>query len=240
MSAAPKLSLGTPADSFQRVYVWELPVRVTHWVTFLSIVVLAATGFYIGHPFISVSGLARDHFVMGTMRVIHLYAAIVFTLSVFVRVYWMFAGNRYSRWSELIPGTRERLQSAWETIRFYGFVHRDPASYLGHSGLAGATYAVIFLIYFMMIVTGLALYNVYAPVDSPFQLFRFLIPIFGGLQIVRLVHHIGMWLLLIFMVHHVYSVTLFSLTQRNGIVDSIFAGYKRIRPAAVSEWDGDV
>jgi Ni/Fe-hydrogenase 1 B-type cytochrome subunit len=61
------------------MYVWELPVRVTHWLIVVSIAVLAVTGYYIGDPFIAVSGPARDHFVMGTMRVIHLYAAIVFT-----------------------------------------------------------------------------------------------------------------------------------------------------------------
>ena len=56
----------------ERVYVWELPVRLTHWVIFFSILILSATGYYIGHPFISVPGPAKDHFVMGTVRVIHL------------------------------------------------------------------------------------------------------------------------------------------------------------------------
>jgi len=223
----------------ERIYVWELPVRATHWLIVLSIAVLAVTGFYIGDPFIAVNGPARNHFVMGTMRVIHLYAAIVFTLAVFVRVYWMFAGNRYARWSELVPVSRRRLRSTWQAMRFYGFVRRDPAAYPGHSGLAGAAYAMVFLIYFTMIGTGLALYTVYAPVGSPFQLFGFLIPIFGGLQIARLVHHIGMWLLLIFMIHHVYSAILFSLTERSGMIDSIFSGYKRINPEAISAEDRD-
>ena len=67
---------------------------------FLFDPVLSATGFYIGHPFIAVSGPARDHFVMGTMRVIHLYTAIVFSLAVLFRIYWMFVGNRYARWDQ--------------------------------------------------------------------------------------------------------------------------------------------
>ena len=226
MSALPRLVPEPPGAGL--MYVWELPVRVTHWLIVLSIAVLAVTGFYIGDPFISVSGPARDHFVMGTMRVIHLYAAIVFTLSVLVRVYWMFAGNYYARWHEFIPVTRRRLNSTWQAMRFYGFVRRDPAPYPGHSGLAALAYAAIYLICFVMIATGLALYTVYAPADSVFQWFRFLIPIFGGLQTIRLIHHIGMWLLLIFMIHHVYSAILFSFTERSGIIDSMFSGYKRI------------
>ena len=55
----------------ERVYVWELPVRLTHWVIFFSIIILSATGYYIGNPFISVPGAARDHFVMGTVRAVH-------------------------------------------------------------------------------------------------------------------------------------------------------------------------
>jgi Ni,Fe-hydrogenase I cytochrome b subunit len=33
------------------VYVWDLPLRVIHWTLALSLFVLAATGFAIGHPF---------------------------------------------------------------------------------------------------------------------------------------------------------------------------------------------
>ena len=34
----------------QPIYVWEVPVRVTHWLIVLSIVVLGATGLYIHAP----------------------------------------------------------------------------------------------------------------------------------------------------------------------------------------------
>ena len=37
--------------SFGRVYVWQLPVRVYHWVNALCVVALACTGYLIGHPF---------------------------------------------------------------------------------------------------------------------------------------------------------------------------------------------
>jgi Ni/Fe-hydrogenase 1 B-type cytochrome subunit len=225
MSAAPK-TISTEAATHREIYVWELPVRITHWLIVLSILLLSVTGYYLGHPFISVSGPPRDHFVMGTIRVIHLYTAIVFSLAVLFRIYWMFAGNRYARWNQFIPVSRERFRSMREALRFYGFIRRDPLTEVGHNGLAGATYAIIFLIELLMIATGLTLYTVYAPVNSVFQVFRFLIPIFGGLPIVHLIHHIGMWLLLIFVVHHVYSAIAYSITHRNGIFGSMFSGYK--------------
>ena len=237
MSALPRLVREPPGAGI--MYVWELPVRVTHWLIFLAIAVLAVTGFYIGDPFIAVSGPARDHFVMGTMRVIHLYAAIVFTLSVLVRVYWMFAGNYYARWDRFIPVTRERLRSTLQAVEFYSFVRRDPPADPGHSGLAALAYTAIFGVYFVMIATGLALYTAYAPANSVFQYFRFLIPIFYGLQTARFIHHIGMWMLLVFMIHHVYSAILFSLKERSGIIDSMFSGYKRVKSQAVGKGNRD-
>ena len=66
-----------PSAQIVRVYVWETPVRITHWVIALSIVVLSATGFYIGRPFVTVSGPAGQSFFMGWVKVVHGYTAYV-------------------------------------------------------------------------------------------------------------------------------------------------------------------
>jgi Ni/Fe-hydrogenase 1 B-type cytochrome subunit len=210
----------------ERVYVWQLPVRIAHWALFFSIFTLAATGYYIGHPFIAVPGPARDHFVMGTARMIHLYAAIVFTVSLFVRFYWFLVGNRYARLSDFIPVTGERLRNLLKTFMFYTFLRHDPDDYAGHNALAGATYLVIYAVYLLMIGTGLALYTVYASLHSPFQFFGVLTPLFGGLSVARALHHIGMWVILVFVVVHVYFVLLSSIVEQNGTLGSIFSGYK--------------
>lgn len=221
MADAPKRKV-----TLERVYVWELPVRLTHWVLFFSILILSATGYYIGNPFIGVPGPARDHFVMGTVRIIHLYAAIVFTLAVLVRIYWFFAGNRYARLSEFIPLSRQRWRSLWRTFLYYSFLRRDPDDYPGHNALAATTYLFIIAVYLLMVATGLALYTVTASASSPFQVFRFLVPLFDGLQVARLIHHIGMWIVLIFAVAHIYFVLLSSVVEHIGTFDSIFSGFK--------------
>lgn len=212
--------------TLERVYVWELPVRLTHWILFFSILILSATGYYISHPFISVPGPAKDHFVMGTARTIHLYAAIAFTLAVVVRIYWFFAGNEYARLAEFIPVSLRRLRSLWRTFLYYSFMRHDPDEYPGHNALAGASYFLIFAVYLVLIATGLALYTVVASASSPFQVFDSLVPLFGGLQMARLIHHIGMWIVLIFAVVHIYFVLLSSIIEHIGTFDSIFSGYK--------------
>jgi Ni/Fe-hydrogenase 1 B-type cytochrome subunit len=212
--------------TLERLYVWELPVRLTHWVLFFSIIVLSATGYYIGNPYISVPGAAKDHFVMGTMRVVHLYAAIIFTLAVLVRIYWLFVGNVYARLMQFIPLSLDRLRSLWKTFLFYSFIRHSPDDYPGHNALAAASYAMIFVLYLVMIATGLALYTAIVAAGSPFQVFAFLVPLFDGLQMARLIHHIGMWIILIFVVVHVYFVFLSSVIEHIGTFDSIFSGYK--------------
>ena len=211
-----------------RYYAWQLPVRITHWLIFLSICVLSVTGFYIGHPFIEVHGEARDAFVMGWIRAIHFYGAIVFTLSVVSRILWMFLGNRYARWHQFIPTTRERWRELWGTLRFYLFIDREPPPAHGHNPLAGVAYSGIFLLYLLEIATGFALYSIYAHVDSPMGWFTWLLPLVGGAQIARLIHHVVMWLLLGFLIHHVYSALLMSFVEKNDTMESIFTGYRTI------------
>jgi len=113
-------------------------------------------------------------------------------------------------------------------------LRRDPLPYPGQTGTAGLAYGAVFVIQFVMVVTGLALYTVYAPTHSVFRAFGFLISLFGGLQIVHLIHHIGMWLLLVFMVIHIYLAVLFSVTERSEI-DSMFSGYKEREVTVVRE-----
>jgi Ni/Fe-hydrogenase 1 B-type cytochrome subunit len=192
---------------------------MTHWVIVAAIVVLSATGFTIAHP-------PGTWAPLGTVKAVHSYAAIAFALSFASRVAWMFLGNQWACWDELVPVRRDRRHGFGVVLRWYLFMLRKPPGYVGHNPLAGATYAIVFLLELLMIATGFALYSVSAPYWSPMHLFGFLGPAFGGLQTTRWIHHAGMWLLLGFMVHHVYSAVLMSQVEANATMESIFSGYK--------------
>jgi Ni/Fe-hydrogenase 1 B-type cytochrome subunit len=157
---------------------------------------------------------------------VHLYTAIIFSLAVLVRIYWFFAGNRYARLSDFIPLTRRRWRGLWRTFLYYCLLKPHPEVYPGHDALAAFTYGFIFLIYLLLIATGLALYTAIASFGSPFQVFGFLVPLFGGLQMARLVHHVCMYVVFIFVVIHIYSVVLWSMIEDSGEIDSIFNGHK--------------
>ena len=216
----------TPESRIVKVYVWEAPVRITHWLIALSIVVLSVTGFYIGNPFIAVPGRAGDHFVMGWIKVIHGYTAYVFIAAVLARIIWMFTGNKYAHWDKFIPVHRSRLRALWPTFRFYVFALRKPPGFVGHNPLAGLAYVLVFGLYFLAIITGLIMRGASADADSTLRSFVSLAPFFGGLYGARWIHHVVMWLLLGFAVHHVYSSVLMSTVESNATVESMFSGNK--------------
>jgi Ni/Fe-hydrogenase 1 B-type cytochrome subunit len=213
-------------DELVRVYVWQIPVRVTHWLIVISILILSVTGLYIGHPFMTVAGEARRSFVMGWMKVIHGYTAYVFIGAVIARVIWMFTGNKYARFDKLLPVYRARWRGMMPTVLFYSFIKDKPPGYVGHNPLAGAAYVLVFGLYFVEIATGLILRGVGAPAGSVLRSFVSVAPLLGGLYIARWIHHIVMWLLLGFMLHHVYSSLLMSHVEKTGTMESIFSGWK--------------
>ncbi len=66
-------------NEFKRVLVWELPVRIFHWLNVICITVLAVTGFIIADPpAIMSSAEAVDSYWFGTVRMIHFTTAYIF------------------------------------------------------------------------------------------------------------------------------------------------------------------
>lgn len=218
--------MNAQAEQVERVYVWDLVVRLTHWTIAGSIVVLSVTGIYLGTPFGLTRGPAGGAFLMGWMKVIHSYAAIAFTLAVLSRLWWMIAGSRWARWDQFIPWNRQRRRDLWGTFKFYTMITTEPPPAVGHNALAGLTYVAVFGLYLVMIVTGLGLYGMSAHVDSWMRVFAFVPGVLGGAQWTRWLHHVVMWLLIGFTVHHVYSALLMSRVEKNGVLDSIFSGWK--------------
>jgi Ni/Fe-hydrogenase 1 B-type cytochrome subunit len=137
----------------------------------------------------------------------------------------MFLGPRRSGWRQFVPVSKRRRQGLISTFLFYVFARPKPPETVGHNPLAGLTYVAVFVLYLVMIATGFALYSVSAH-GSYMKMWDFLLPLLGGPQGARWIHHVVMWLLIGFVVHHVFSALLTSRVEKNGVLDSIFSGYK--------------
>ena len=210
-------------------YIWQWPVRLTHWTIVLSIVVLSVTGFYIGDPSITATNTAA--FVMGWTRFVHLVFAYAFTLAVISRLIWATIGNDHSGWPVFFPYlTRKGRHNMWKMFKYYTFLGKElPHEYLGHNSLAAVAYSGVMVLYLIQIVTGFALYSQFAPGGTIHSLFGPLL-VWAGPQWLRLTHHLVMWLLIGFAIHHIYSAWLMDVKERNGTVSSIFGGYKFADP----------
>jgi Ni/Fe-hydrogenase 1 B-type cytochrome subunit len=241
-AGAPVVTL--TKESFERefgeigsgaIYVWEVPVRITHWFIVASIVVLAVTGFYIHGPFLAAPTAAEAANQMATVRFIHELAAIVFMCSFAVRFYWGFVGNSFSSWRAIIPHNREQLYWGREMAKYYLFLRRDPVPVTGHNFLAGATYTIVSIGMVAQIVTGLLLmaWVLGVPPITTFFGWGSMVP--GGIQTVRMLHYLLTFLFVAFAIHHVYSAILVDYEERSGTMSSIFSGWKNIKPGRTLE-----
>ncbi len=205
-------------------YIWELPVRWSHWINMVSIVTLAVTGFFIGNPF-SFAKSASD-FTMGWIRFFHFAAAYAFTVSLASRVLWSLIGNKYAGWREFFPfATATGREKMVKMFRYYMLVDKEVPETVGHNPLATTAYTVLFVLYLLMITTGFALYAQHAPSGSMHKALGFMYSLFSD-QGMRLAHHFSMYLIFGFVINHVYSAWLMDIKEHGSEISSMFSGYK--------------
>ena len=235
-ATSPAAPASTPASAaaatrepvaYRRVYVWELPVRIFHWINVLAIVTLAATGFLIGNPpTIWNAPEAYQQNWFGLVRFTHFAAGYVFFFNFLFRLYWSFAGNRFASWRNYVPYRKSQFAELWQvlTTDIVPFNLRGKVS-VGHNYLASLTYFVLVFLIVLQSITGFALYADMSGFFLP-KLFAWVTPVFGGDAAVRWWHHILMWAFVVFSVFHVYLVFYHDLIEGRGTTSSILGGWK--------------
>jgi Ni/Fe-hydrogenase 1 B-type cytochrome subunit len=216
-----------PVNNAVKVYVWELPVRIFHWVNMIAIILLMATGVYIGKPFAAASIPCDAYYsnLMGWARYIHFFAAFLFSANLLYRLYWTFKGNKFATsqpfriifWKEL-----------FETIKFYLFLKNNKPHYAGHNPLAQLSYLVFQGIGSVIIVfTGYYMY--FEPQQDSLlgKLFAWVPFVFGDSYSIRSLHHLTAWAFMVFIVIHVYMAFRDDYLERSGVISSMFTGYKQ-------------
>ncbi len=215
-----------PGEYFRSKYVWQLPIRLCHWITVVSLIALFLSGLYIWHPVLAPAGEPSRHFVMGRIRQIHFAFAYVFLISFFWRIYWFWMGNNYARsgfpfvWRA--SWWRDLVHQAGQYLRLErGSVH------LGHNALAGLAYTIgVIALGWAQIFTGLALYSESNPGGFWDHLVGWVNVLLGGSFRTRMWHHGFSWGFLVFAIVHVYVVAFDSFQYRNGLIGSMVSGLK--------------
>jgi len=221
--------------NYKRIYVWEFPVRLYHWINGFCVLFLIITGYLIGNPLaIQYSTEAYQQYWFGTVRFIHFITAFVFFFNHLVRIYWGFTGNSYSRWYNFIPYKRSQWKEIIEVLKC-DVLQRDMRCKIsvGHNSLAGVVYLLSFLVFLFQSFTGFALYSSMSSSFFP-RLFAWIVPLMGGDFAVRQWHHMFMWFFIVFAIIHIYLVFYHDYIEGRGTTSSMVGGWKFEREENIS------
>lgn len=217
-------------ENLEEVYVWQVPMRIYHWLNALCIIVLSITGFIIADPVAVVDATEATYsFWFGTVRLIHFIAGFVFFFNLVFRLYWSFAGNRFAKWDNFVLLKKEQWKEFFEIVKVdILMLKTKPVESIGHNTVAAFTYFIMFFSAVLQATTGFALYAQMSQASFP-KLFSWVIPLFGGEFIVRDIHHITTWAFILFALVHIYLVLYHDYIERRGETSAMIGGWKFVR-----------
>ena len=193
-----------PKENHVEVKVWDLPIRVFHWLIFVLLVFQAVTG-WLG------ADLMEWHVVTG-------YA--ILALVVF-RILWGFAGSTHARFASFAAGP----QATWNFAK--RLFSREAVPQVGHNPLGGWSVFAMLLCLLLQAVTGLfandgvatqgpLAYLVSVEVSAAFSEF----------------HDGNFKVLVVLAVLHVVAVIYHGLVKKEDLTTPMFTGVKSI-PASL-------
>jgi Ni/Fe-hydrogenase 1 B-type cytochrome subunit len=192
----------------------------------LTILILIATGFYIARPFVLEAGETVDKFFMGSVRFVHVLFGLFLVFTFIWRVYLGFVPAQHASWKNFLAFTE--WKNLITQIKFYTFVSKKkPERNYLYGPLQAMAYAGIFLMVFLIIITGLILMGGNYTVGITGVVYAILRPVermMGGLAGVRYVHHILTWLFILFIFVHIYMAFWYDVIFKEGTVSSMING----------------
>ncbi len=139
------------APSLQSYRVWDAPTRWFHWINFACVVGLAAIGIAILYE--KELGVTDGGKLL--LKTTHVWIGYVFAVNLAWRIVWAFVGNRYARWSAILPfhpGYGAALRGYLREM-----IRGDVRPYLGHNPVARAMVSLLLVLLVLQAATGLIL-----------------------------------------------------------------------------------
>lgn len=184
----------------------------------------------IGNPPAVMSGAeASNRYLFGVIRFIHFVAAYIFIFNYVFRIYWGFVGNKYARWKNFIPTSKDYFKEMWKVFRIDILLKpRTEHLSVGHNALAGFMYFLVFLLSALLILTGFGLLSDMSGWWLPLMFKGWVSALFGSDFGIRNWHHAAMWVYIIFVIVHVYLVFYHDYVEGRGEISSMGGGWKFI------------
>jgi len=224
--------------------VWDAPTRIFHWVNFTTVILLLLVGVLMLYKKdIGITSLDAKI----AIKEIHVWIGYIFVINLMIRLCWGFVGNRFARWSNLLPGKNfiATLSSYVASLK-----SGDPQQFLGHNPLGRLAVIALFSLLIIQAGTGLirAGTDVYYP---PFgSIFAAQIAAVGvdpasikpydrtGTDPIRSkqlrafkhiygeIHYYAAFTLLALLLLHIVVVVRSEISEGGGLVSAMFSGRK--------------
>ena len=198
----------------QRLFVWDAPTRLFHWIVVASVIVAWATG------------EAESDFWFD----VHLAAGYTVLAALIFRVVWGFAGSRHALFSDFVR--------RWPVVRDYTrkLLGLRPPHSVGHNPLGG--WMVILLLIVLAGLVGTGLFGGEADEAEVGPLAHLVAPVLAEALVE--VHEALFNVLLVLVGIHIAGVIVDIVLTRDNLVLAMITGYKRVPAEAANAGAGPV
>ncbi len=138
-------------ETIKAYRVWDLTVRLFHWINVLCVMSLIAVGIVILNS--KSLGLTNDGKII--LKTIHVYVGYVFAVNLGWRFIWGFIGKKHALWKSILPLGKKYRASLAAYIK--GEKNNNPPNHLGHNPIAKLMVTLLFLLLAVQAITGLVL-----------------------------------------------------------------------------------
>lgn len=197
------------APTGSKVRVWDLGVRLFHWLLVASVLGAMLTGFFAPRPLLD----------------LHLVFGCVVAALLLHRTVWGFAGSAYSRFASFIVSPRSALEYAVALLRGRSVPH-----YAGHNPIGAMMIVTLLVVLTALTITGVVTLGGVLK-DGPLGFATS----FATGSTARAVHVALAYGLVALIGGHLAGIAAESLRTRENLVAAMFSGRKRVSGSALRD-----
>lgn len=189
-----------PTHPLRTLRVWDVPVRLFHWLLVTLLVVSFTTA--------QIGGNAMQY---------HEWSGLTILTLVLFRVLWGFAGSTYARFGGFLRGPRSALEYARTLLR------GRPAFHAGHNPLGG--WMILLLLTSLLVQAGTGMFaNDDVMIEGP--LVKHVSKETSDL--LTRIHHFNFNVLLALVTLHVGAALYYLRAKRENLILPLFTGSKQV------------
>ena len=185
-----------------KIFVWDLPLRLFHWLLVLLVVVSVVS--------VEIGGNAMQ---------VHMLSGYTILALVLFRVLWGFFGGTYARFSSFVRSPRAAIDYLRALRR------NESPRYLGHNPAGAWSVLAMLALLLLQALTGLFSNDDIATKGPLAKLVSKALS-----DRITGIHHLNVDLLYVLIALHLAAVAFYHLRKRENLVGPMLTGYRDARP----------